>query len=196
MLRGIKCFLPSLFVDNDEEIVEYAVKPLLARSGPLDDIDVALRLIYALGKMEKWLYADITHFSQFYQYLKEQDTSPASPMTSPDFISNVNCITRNATLFSALESMKFADFAAWSEVRFTAMIKTALTGGNDNFKGTYAVKIGLTVNGLHVEAHYPDDEIENVHKPLLRQLAKRHFASASRRTIVFSARRPGRANPR
>lgn len=44
-----------------------------------------------------------------------------------DFISNVNCITRNATLFSALESMKFADFAAWSEVRFTAMIKTALT---------------------------------------------------------------------
>ena len=47
------------------------------------------------------------------------------------------------------------------------------------------MKIGLTVNGLHVEAHYPDDEIENVHKPLLRQLAKRHFASASRRTIVF-----------
>ncbi len=33
------------------------------QSGPLDDIDVALRLrIYALGKMDKWLYADITHF--------------------------------------------------------------------------------------------------------------------------------------
>ncbi len=38
------------------------MKPLLAQSGPLDDIDVALRLIYALGKMDKWLYADITHF--------------------------------------------------------------------------------------------------------------------------------------
>ena len=128
LLQGIKCFLPSLFVDNDEEIVEYAVKPLLARSGPLDDIDVALRLIYALGKMEKWLYADITHFSQFFQYLKEQDTIPgfADDITW-DFIRNVNCITRNATLFGALESMKFADFAAWSEVRFTAMIKTALT---------------------------------------------------------------------
>lgn len=128
LLQGIKCFLPSLFVDNDEEIVEYAVKPLLARSGPLDDIDVALRLIYALGKMEKWLYADITHFSQFFQYLKEQDTIPgfADDITW-DFISNVNCITRNATLFGALETMKFADFAAWSEVRFTAMIKTALT---------------------------------------------------------------------
>ena len=49
LLQGIRQFLPSLFVDNDEEIVEYAVKPLLAQSGPLDDIDVALRLIYALG---------------------------------------------------------------------------------------------------------------------------------------------------
>lgn len=53
------------------------------------------------------------------------------------------------------------------------------------------MKIGLTVNGLYVEAHYPDDEIENVHKPLLRQLAKRHFASASRRTIVFLSAPPG-----
>jgi hypothetical protein len=53
------------------------------------------------------------------------------------------------------------------------------------------VKIGLKVNGLHVEAHYPDDEIENVHKPLLRQLAKRHFASPSRRTIVFLSAPPG-----
>ena len=52
LLQGIRQFLPSLFVDNDEEIVEYAVKPLLAQSGPLDDIDVALRLIYALGKYE------------------------------------------------------------------------------------------------------------------------------------------------
>ena len=39
LLQGIRQFLPSLFVDNDEEIVEYAVKPLLAQSGPLDDID-------------------------------------------------------------------------------------------------------------------------------------------------------------
>ncbi len=76
LLPGIRQFLPSLFVDNDEEIVEYAVKPLLAQSGPLDDIDVALRLIYALGKMDKWLYADITHFSQYWHYLNEQDETP------------------------------------------------------------------------------------------------------------------------
>ncbi|MCJ8725467.1 fumarase E, partial [Escherichia coli] len=128
LLQGIRQFLPSLFVDNDEEIVEYAVKPLLAQSGPLDDIDVALRLIYALGKMDKWLYADITHFSQFWHYLNEQDETPgfADDITW-DFISNVNSITRNATLYDALKAMKFADFAVWSEARFSGMVKTALT---------------------------------------------------------------------
>ena len=122
LLQGIRQFLPSLFVDNDEE------KPLLAQSGPLDDIDVALRLIYALGKMDKWLYADITHFSQFWHYLNEQDETPrfADDITW-DFISNVNSITRNATLYDALKAMKFADFAVWSEARFSGMVKTALT---------------------------------------------------------------------
>ncbi|GAB0863039.1 fumarase E [Escherichia coli] len=124
LLQGIRQFLPSLFVDNDEEIVEYAVKPLLAQSGPLDDIDVALRLIYALGKMDKWLYADITHFSQFWHYLNEQDETPGFAW---DFISNVNSITCNATLYDALKAMKFADFAVWSEARFSGMVKTALT---------------------------------------------------------------------
>lgn len=128
LLLGIKRFLPSLFVNNDEEIMEYAVKPLLARSGPLDDIDVALRLIYALGKMDKWLYADITHFSQFYHYLKDRDENPgfADDITW-DFISNVNAITSDAALYGALKSMKFADFAAWSEARFSGMVRTAMT---------------------------------------------------------------------
>ncbi|BBU81234.1 hypothetical protein EIMP300_26340 [Escherichia coli] len=53
LLQGIRQFLPSLFVDNDEEIVEYAVKPLLAQSGPLDDIDFILfvQVMPKLGKM-------------------------------------------------------------------------------------------------------------------------------------------------
>ncbi|MBK5144018.1 transcriptional regulator [Budviciaceae bacterium BWR-B9] len=127
LLIGVKQFLPSLFVNNDQEIMEYAVKPLLARSGPLDDIDVALRLIYALGKMDKWLYSDITHFSQFGHYLREQERSPDfTDDICWDFISNANIITDNATMFSALKSMKFADFSVWSEVRFKGMIKTAL----------------------------------------------------------------------
>nr|WP_272501581.1 nucleoside/nucleotide kinase family protein [Silvania confinis] len=47
------------------------------------------------------------------------------------------------------------------------------------------------VNGLHVEAFYNDDEIENVHKPLLQQLTKVHSANPERRTIVFLSAAPG-----
>ncbi|MGE9193038.1 hypothetical protein ACQKHR_11800, partial [Escherichia coli] len=36
-------------------------------------------------------------------------------------------ITCNATLYDALKAMKFADFAVWSEARFSGMVKTALT---------------------------------------------------------------------
>ena len=64
LLSGIKQFLPQLFINNDEDIREFAVKPLLAKSGPLDNIDVSLRLIYALGKIKKSVYADILLFSQ------------------------------------------------------------------------------------------------------------------------------------
>lgn len=53
------------------------------------------------------------------------------------------------------------------------------------------MKIGLMVNGLRVEAHYHDDEIENVHKPLLRRLANVHSMNARQRTIVFLSAPPG-----
>ncbi len=102
-----------------KKLWEYAVKPLLAQSGPsISTLHYAR--IYALGKMDKWLYADITHFSQFYQYLHEQDAIPGFADDITDFISNVNCIPVMRPLYGALESMKFADFAAWSGgVRFT-----------------------------------------------------------------------------
>ncbi|MGK9175448.1 nucleoside/nucleotide kinase family protein [Yokenella regensburgei] len=53
------------------------------------------------------------------------------------------------------------------------------------------MKIALTVNGLQTEAHYHDDEIEHVHKPLLRKLAQVHAAHSARRTIVFLSAPPG-----
>ncbi|BCG08089.1 MULTISPECIES: MltR family transcriptional regulator [Buttiauxella] len=128
LLSGIRQFLPSLFVDNDEEIVEYAVKPLLARSGPLDDIDVALRLIYALGKMDKWLYADITCFSQFCDFVQHsKETIQFHDDVTYDFIANLNSITQNATLFNAIKSMKYSDFSIYSEVRYGNLVKTALS---------------------------------------------------------------------
>jgi DNA-binding MltR family transcriptional regulator len=43
-----------------------------------------------------------------------------------DFLSNVNAITENAMLYNALKSMKFADFALYSESRFIGMVRTAL----------------------------------------------------------------------
>lgn len=53
------------------------------------------------------------------------------------------------------------------------------------------MKIGLKVNGLQVEAYYRDEEIENVHKPLLRRLAAFHHAHPERRTVVFLSAPPG-----
>ena len=53
------------------------------------------------------------------------------------------------------------------------------------------MKIELTVNGLKVQAQYSDDEIENVHKPLLRMLAALQAVSPQRRTVVFSLRSAG-----
>ena len=47
------------------------------------------------------------------------------------------------------------------------------------------------VNGLPVDAHYQDEEIANVHQPLLRRLAALHAAAGRRRTIVFLSAPPG-----
>ena len=53
------------------------------------------------------------------------------------------------------------------------------------------MKIELTVNGLNVQAQYHDDEIENVHKPLLRMLAALQTVNPQRRTVVFLCAPPG-----
>lgn len=53
------------------------------------------------------------------------------------------------------------------------------------------MKTGLVVNGLHVDAYYQDDEVENVHKPLLNRLAMQHAAHPARRTVVFLCAPPG-----
>ena len=53
------------------------------------------------------------------------------------------------------------------------------------------MKIELTVNGLKVQAQYSDDEIENVHKPLLRMLAALQTVNPQRRMVVFLCAPPG-----
>ena len=125
---GVKHFLPSLFVNNDEEILEYAVKPLLAKSGPLNDINVSLRLIFALGKIDKYLYADILSFFQYSEYVSQhQKPTLFSDEITYDFIKNLNVVTENKMLFHSLNNMKYADFSVYSKARYGEMVKTVLT---------------------------------------------------------------------
>lgn len=53
------------------------------------------------------------------------------------------------------------------------------------------MKTGLTINGLNVNARYRDDEVVQLHKPLLHRLAALHTASSHPRTIVFLSAPPG-----
>ena len=79
-------------MNNDEEILEYAVKPLLAKSGPLNDINVSLRLIFALGKIDKYLYADILSFFQYSEYVSQhQKPTLFSDEITYDFYQKSKC---------------------------------------------------------------------------------------------------------
>lgn len=128
LLRGIKQLLPHLFINNDEDIREFAVKPLLAKSGPLDSIDVSLRLIYALGKIKKPVYADILLFSQLDEHLKTQpDVVEFHEDTTYEFIQNLRCVTDNQLLFHSIEKMKFAGFEIFNNARYGNLVKTALS---------------------------------------------------------------------
>ncbi|WP_159565953.1 MltR family transcriptional regulator [Budvicia diplopodorum] len=124
---GLKNFLPYIFINDDPDIQEYAVKPLLAKAGPLDDIHISLRLVYALGKVRKELYADIFSLTQFNDYL-------ANEANVPDFshdivytlLNNLNAATGNTQLIDAITKMKFSDFTVYSKERYSNLVKTAL----------------------------------------------------------------------
>lgn len=128
LFSAIKSYLPQVFINNDPDIREYAVKPLLAKSGPLDNMDVSLRLLYALGKIKKTVYADIICLSQFSLHLQAENSSLSfhDEMTY-DFISNLNAITENEQLFSAIRKMKFSSFEVFNTERYGNMVKTGLT---------------------------------------------------------------------
>ncbi len=51
--------------------------------------------------------------------------------------------------------------------------------------------ITLPVNGFDVTAHYSDEEVETVHKPLLTYLAQLHQHTSRFRTIIFLSAPPG-----
>lgn len=53
------------------------------------------------------------------------------------------------------------------------------------------MKIMLTINGLEVAAHFSEQDIETVHKPLLQKLARLHADAPRQRTVVFLSAPPG-----
>lgn len=53
------------------------------------------------------------------------------------------------------------------------------------------MKIELTVNGLKIQAQYQNEEIENVHKPLLRMLAALQTVKSAAAYGGFSLRSAG-----
>lgn len=128
LFTGIRNYLPQVFVSNDPDIYEYAVKPLLAKPGPLDDMVVSLRLLYALGKIKKTIYADISCIEQFGSYVQTENKKLSfhDEMTY-DFISNLNAITENKQLFGAIEKMKFSSFEVFNVERYGNIVKTGLT---------------------------------------------------------------------
>ncbi len=124
---GLRNFLPYLFINDDPDIQEYAVKPLLAKAGPLDDIHISLRLVYALGKVRKELYADIFSLTQFNEYLaNEVQAADFSSDIVYTLLSNLNAATENSQLIDAITKMKFSDFTIYSKQRYSNLVKTAL----------------------------------------------------------------------
>ncbi|EHM43169.1 MltR family transcriptional regulator [Hafnia alvei] len=124
---SLRDFLPHVFV-SDPDIQEYAVKPLLEKAGPLDDIYVSLRLIYALGQMRREVYADIFSFIQFSEYLHSRaQTMPFNHDMVYDFINNLRTITETDFSVRAVNEMRFSDFDIYSHDRCIALIKTCLS---------------------------------------------------------------------
>ncbi|EKT55365.1 nucleoside/nucleotide kinase family protein [Providencia burhodogranariea] len=53
------------------------------------------------------------------------------------------------------------------------------------------MNVTLSVNGLSVPVSFSDDEIEQVHLPILKQFAELHKKSKNQRTIIFLSAPPG-----
>ncbi|WP_432455345.1 MULTISPECIES: MltR family transcriptional regulator [unclassified Agarivorans] len=57
---------------KDDHAVKYAVEPLLNNSGPLGELDVRLKLLYALGIISQDIYQDIDKFIQLRNFLNQE----------------------------------------------------------------------------------------------------------------------------
>jgi DNA-binding MltR family transcriptional regulator len=120
--------LPRVFV-QDPLVIEYAVTPLLKEDGPLVEIDVVSKLMFAMGKISMETYADIGLFDQMYEYVRQQpeEISFGDDMVY-DFISNQSNLAKaeGSIYLDSINQLKFSSFDSFSQTRYEALIKTVL----------------------------------------------------------------------
>lgn len=124
----LKTLLPRVFV-QDPLVIEYAVTPLLKEDGPLVEIDVVSKLMFAMGKISLETYADIGLFNQMHEYVIQQ--SEKIHFTDDvvyDFISNQSSLTKaeGSLYLDSINQLKFSSFDSFSKTRYESLIKTVL----------------------------------------------------------------------
>ncbi|MGR5539068.1 MltR family transcriptional regulator [Vibrio campbellii] len=124
----LKQLLPRVFV-QDPLVIEYAVTPLLKEDGPLVEIDVVSKLMFAMGKISMETYADIGLFDQMHDFVCQQP-APISFSNDVvyDFISNQSTLTKNdgSIYLDSINQLKFSSFDSFSQARYESLIKTVL----------------------------------------------------------------------
>ncbi|CAK1853817.1 DNA-binding MltR family transcriptional regulator [Vibrio crassostreae] len=124
----LKQLLPRVFV-QDPLVLEYAVTPLLKEDGPLVEIDVVSKLMFAMGKISLETYADIGLFEQMHGFvIKQPNAIQFNDDMIYDFICNQSTFSKaeNNIYLDSINQLKFSSFDAFSKARYESLIKTVL----------------------------------------------------------------------
>lgn len=124
----LKQLLPRVFV-QDPMVIEYAVTPLLKEDGPLVEIDVIAKLMFAMGKISLETYADIGLFDQMNDFVAGHDQSIAfDDDMIYDFINNQSLLKKSdGTIYlDSINQLKFSSFDTFSQARYESLVRTVL----------------------------------------------------------------------
>jgi len=124
----LKSLLPRVFI-QDPLVIEYAVTPLLREDGPLVEIDVASKLMFAIGKISLETYAHINLFDQMYGFVaQKKEPISFSDDVIYDFISNQSSFSKSKRSFylDSINQLKFSSFNSFSQARYESLVKTVL----------------------------------------------------------------------
>ncbi len=139
----LKQLLPRVFV-QDPLVIEYAVTPLLKEDGPLVEIDVVSKLMFAMGKISLETYADIGLFEQMHGFvIKQPNAIQFDDDMIYDFICNQSTFSKaeNNIYLDSVNQLKFSSFDAFSKARYESLIKTVLKLSCENLLETVEKEI-------------------------------------------------------